>query len=290
MPQRESLSPILARNLLVAGELQRLVRAFESARIPFVVLKGLPLLKRVYGRLDARPVTDNDLLVRASDVEAGLEILEGLGYRRVPPGALETFMGAEFHTCLVREHPKGWRALCDLHWTVFHPHLYPVREDLLWSRTEEYDLQTCRVQVFDPAMTILHLASHYAQHRFEQPRILQDLAAAWNRWASEVDDLEAIAPEAGLDHTVDFALSVTDDLGLLLVPPPRIGSRRARRLRRLIRKDALARGVGGPAALRRLLPLVLADPGNVAQWFSSVVLHPRAAGARLRSRFAHTRR
>ena len=61
-------APRAARNLLLTSELLSIARGLDAADVEFIVLKGVPLAYRIFGRLDARRIRDNDILVRPRDV------------------------------------------------------------------------------------------------------------------------------------------------------------------------------------------------------------------------------
>src|SRR5688572_18777940 len=85
-PFQPSEGPLL-HNMLLEAELVRIAREFREASVDFVVLKGVPLTRRLHERLDARTMVDNDILVHRRDTARAVQCLLGLGYR--PP---------EFHT------------------------------------------------------------------------------------------------------------------------------------------------------------------------------------------------
>lgn len=71
---RLSINLVLAHNLALEAELRRTVGALARESIHVIVLKGVPLVRRPYGRLDARPITDNDLLVRRRDAAKARDV------------------------------------------------------------------------------------------------------------------------------------------------------------------------------------------------------------------------
>jgi hypothetical protein len=75
---------IAKRNLLLAFETVRLQRAFDAARIPSIVLKGIALAQLVYGSLQTKHTRDIDFLVPPDCAEAAVQILEREGYALSP--------------------------------------------------------------------------------------------------------------------------------------------------------------------------------------------------------------
>jgi hypothetical protein len=155
--------------------------------------------------------------------------------------------------------PSGAAAYAEVHWRAFHPWFFDVAEEVEWRHTEPFTLQGVAVSVFDPPLTLLHLAAHFAQHGFSEAWILRDVAAAWNTWHRVLDGdaLLALARETGTVSVLDFALSAATDLELLAAPAPAIGDRRAAVLRRLLPARRLFEPRPRPDHRRNLLVLLL---------------------------------
>ncbi|MGH7856329.1 MAG: nucleotidyltransferase family protein, partial [Candidatus Binatia bacterium] len=222
----------------------------------------------LFGRLDARSMVDNDVMVRRRDVARARDVLISLGYEPLPFRDLAADLRTNFQYPMSRRVPGGAPAVAEIHWSAFPPDLYPVSEELLWRHVEPFELRGERLTVFDRPMTIVHLASHFAQHRFSEPRILRDLAAAWNLWGGSIDRsvLFEIARETGLLHALDYTFLSAADRGLLQAEPPRIGSRRAARLRRWLPASRLGEARPRHDYARMLLSLLLVDPRRLPRW------------------------
>lgn len=213
-----------AENLLLEHELIDAVRLLEAARIEVVVLKGVPLTLRLHGRLDARRMVDNDLLVHRADGRRAFEVLVEHGYRPLLGSGAAEVLGELHEVALARDTPSGRSVTVDLHWALAVPTLFPIDEALLWSRTESFSLRVGTVRVLDAEMSLLHLASHVLQHRFGEPRILQDLAAAWRVWGDRLDraELEQLGRRTGLWHALVAGSALCQERGLLEQIPLRL--------------------------------------------------------------------
>lgn len=271
------------RSLLLEAELTRIAHSLDAAGTEFAVLKGTPLARRIWGRADGRWIGDNDLLVRAAHARAARDALAPLGYVEDPVRTLEVQMQVDFRL-LMRYERDGVRLPAEIHWRAFPPALYPVPDALVWSRLESQEVAGHRLLVPDRSLAIVHLASHFAQHRFSEPRILRDLAGAWERWREEIDvaDLLALARATNLHHALDYALGSARSLGYLTVPTPVIRSRRARALRRILPASRLTSVRPEPDYARLALPLVLAGPARAPAWIRTEVLPPKPVVRALR--------
>lgn len=213
------LNPVLAHNLLLRAELVRIARRLAAAEIDFVVLKGVVLLQRVYGRLDARPVSDNDLLFRSADLERALAVLGELGYEPKVQQALPDALEGDAKYVLERRY-HGRPLWLDLHTNALVPTIHRATEEPFWAHTETVQLDDVALRVFSPELTLLHLVAHAEQHRFCEPRILQDVIAAWNTWTRR-----DAASDATASDTPASAPGATASDATASAPAPRTNAR-----------------------------------------------------------------
>src|SRR5262249_46294210 len=221
---------------------------------------GVPLAYRVFGRLDARRIRDNDLLVRPHDVHRGLDVLREAGYAPATPGlhAGREMRRTNQHV-MVRRLASRSLARAELHWRAFHPWFFDVAESIEWAHAQPFALSGIEVRVFDEALTLLHLAAHFAQHAFSEAWILRDVAAAWNAWHRVVDhdELRRLAADTATAGVLEFALRAAQDVDLLVAPSPFTGSRRAAALRRIVPTPRLFEPRPDPDHRRNLLVFLL---------------------------------
>ena len=76
---------IVSQNLDIAQECKRVGDAFQSANVPLVFLKGLPLAALSYPNPFLKMGWDIDILIASKTVPASAAILTDLGYRQVIP-------------------------------------------------------------------------------------------------------------------------------------------------------------------------------------------------------------
>lgn len=273
-------SRVVTHNLVLLSELERVARVFARHGIDWVVLKGLPLASRVYGSIADRLSVDNDILVRGADVVRAMAALTEAGYTSAPGRALDADRASTFQHPMRRTIEAGITARLELHWNAFPPHLFAASEELLWSHVEPYSLGMLELHVFDPTLTLVHLASHFVQHRCAEPRILEDVGRAVTRWHSQLDarELQRVALDAGAHAALALVLRATWQLGMTSAPPA-VRSARANVILNLLRADRL------PAAhtsyLRIALSLALADPRRWADALRTELLPHPAVLARI---------
>lgn len=261
--------------MLLESELLSIARRFEAIGLAFIVLKGVPLTRRLHGRLDARTMVDNDILVKRADVPRAIQSLQALGYEHSEFHTIEGDLRSTFQSALSKTTPGGGNVWVELHWSAFPPRMFPVSEDLEWARVEPFELKSERLLVFDPTMTLVHLASHFAQHECTHPRILEDIAAAWNCWHAQIDpsDLLTLATLTSVRPTLSYALRAAAALGWLTVPPPAVPSRRTPALERLLPAQNLVEAEASQYA-RILFTALLLPPARAPGWLLQHVVPP----------------
>lgn len=267
---------LVARLLLMEAELHRVVHVLRSAQVEAVVFKGIPLSRRLGLGLSGRgPIGDNDLLVHRDQVELAMAALAETGYRPKRHRVLADQLRAGFQIPLRRQVPGRAEVELDVHWAPFPPKLYPVEESVVWSHVENFDLPGGPVAVFDRPLTMVHLASHWAQGGFAEDRPLTDLSLAWRRWGGDAGrEAVNLAGQLGIHHLLDYALRAAETRGLVSGPRPTIGSARARRLARVL--PCGRQGRPAPDYPGMLLALSLAGPRRLPGALFAAIAPPQS--------------
>lgn len=251
---------MLAHNLLLRSELEQVGHLFAREQIEWLVLKGLPLAQRVYGSLADRFCVDNDILVRRRDVERAAAALEKLGYQAASGRTLADDLASTFQHPMRRQAQSKLTVRLELHWNAFPPHLFAVPESVLWAHVEDCSLDSTRVRAFDPELCLVHLASHFVQHRCAEPRVLRDFGLALSCWRNSIDrtQLESLCIETGTRAAVAFAMRAAWKLDLTQVIPL-FADPRANAILDLLGPSALTE-VGSPGYTRMALSVLLTAP------------------------------
>lgn len=251
-----------AQNLLLERELCEIARAFAREGLPLLVLKGVPLTRRLYGGLEQRYSVDNDLLVQRADVQRAAALLAALGYVAAPGRTLAADLASTFQHPMRRGIAHGAVLRAELHWQAFPPELFAVPEHELWQHAVPFFLGGQRLLVFDEPMTLLHLASHHVQHRCAEAKVLDDVGAAWRSYGSTVDtqELLRLAVRFGLTGALAFSLDAANRAGSCDAPSP-VKSRRAALLARWL--PPASHGVE-PSYSSVFGSLLLASPAKIS--------------------------
>jgi hypothetical protein len=222
------------RNERIRAELLDVHGILEGAGAEHIVLKGWPLVERLYDDPAERFMSDQDFLVRTEDAQAGHVALRAAGFRPLPQKDewIEKHLPSlwrndgyvwdgylydpdyprpvELH---VRLWEEGWRGLA-------------VR-DLpgVWERAREQTVAGVPMQVMGDEDTLVHLAMHFAGHMVErQARLNQLLDLA--RFAASADGLDwercvALAEAANVGRFVYASLILAHEIYGAPLPPER---------------------------------------------------------------------
>lgn len=226
------------RNGIYMAELHRLDEAFVARGRQAVVLKGAALILGCYDRvLGIRPLSDIDIMIRASDVALFHELMLELGYTQRtdnPLGYLHQGYAVDFQT----------DALGRLE-TVF-----AFDNDELWKRSVPLAEDLPSLRTLSPEDQFLQVAVHALKHSFHRLIWLVDLGLLLP--TVEPSALVARARETGTTRVLAYSAVLLERL-LGLAPDSRLVSRLPR-LNRLERRylEAVVRR-GHPVTLGKLV-------------------------------------
>ncbi|HEU4751800.1 MAG TPA: nucleotidyltransferase family protein, partial [Armatimonadota bacterium] len=178
----ESALATARRNLLLTGELLRLLQLFEEQSLPVVPFKGPVLTRALYGDLSLRPFQDLDLLVRKRDLLRCRDLLLRHGFEpeyRFSPLQLRVHLRAECEYNL--DHPESGLHV-ELHWRFVPDYLhFPLSDDALWSRLQSTPLGGRSVPTLAPEDLLLVLCMHGLKHFWADLGLVADVAELLRR-------------------------------------------------------------------------------------------------------------
>ena len=198
---------ITARNLALAEELRKLLRAFRDQRIPCLPLRGLALAERLYGDIPPRPMGDIDLLVRKEDLHRVQALFQALGFSEMDrrPG-----FASAFSYTLKFFVERSVMVIVEPHWTIAYPP-FTDRLDMeaVWSRCVPARVVGEQTLSLGREDLLVHLCLHLT-HRDDAPflwiyeldRYLRQESDAM-RW----DLVISLSCEVGVEQLVGHALN-----------------------------------------------------------------------------------
>lgn len=162
------------RARLFTPALQQLLRHAAARGVDVVVLKGLWLSHKIYGRAEMRPGADIDVLVRKQDIPAVLEILEDeMGYGRWWEPLLDDRFYARHHLHQQRCNP-GRAIWIEPHWRLDHPYnRLTIDYEAMLARTTPGRLLGQPVRELALPDLIVSLVVHLVKHAVYLPAVME---------------------------------------------------------------------------------------------------------------------
>jgi Uncharacterised nucleotidyltransferase len=174
------------RNLVLTGELLKILDALEERKVAAIPYKGPVLATVAYGNLALREFGDLDLLVRKDDAIKAKEVLASLGYGpqyHMTKSQEAAFLNYDRQYTLIRDDG----CVVELHWTVTpRPVYFLLGPEYLWERAERASLGSGAVASFLSEDLLLVLSVHGSTHLWERISWICDIAELV-RVAGDVD-------------------------------------------------------------------------------------------------------
>lgn len=200
---------MLKGNMLLSGQLVRIVQAFESTHIRYLALKGPVLSQLLYGNVLVRQYSDIDLLVPETELVKAANLLVTLGFiPRLPLSLLHRRAFIALDNDFTFHHGTNG-AVVELHWRLFPKrHTMPLEFQTLYKDARSVTLSGHAVKTLSVENTLLYLTLHGAKHIFERYEWVYDLHTLIRKYPQT--DLWKIYSEAGrMGVSVPFLLGLS---------------------------------------------------------------------------------
>ena len=203
--QLKSLAQLHAMRFLAQGwAMKEINKALAQAGVRCIWFKGSALSYEIYPQPALRTKSDLDCIVASSDMDAALEILLSLGYKRVPdnPDKLIPILYDRLSHHIVLEHPKNKLIVVELHRHLFGlsgPEILPPKHLTKWlDEAMDFQFGDQPALTFRPEYHLLYICAHaFLQHGEEKIglRQLLDMHLIITRYSLNWDVLidEAVA-------------------------------------------------------------------------------------------------
>ena len=143
------------RNNLLMGRLGALIATLESAGVPTMVLKGVPLALTYYRNTALRPMSDADLLIPASAAGQVLTTVREAGWS---PRDVRLPWPPRFTASQSFAGPLGLDL--DLHCHVLHESRAVDADDSFWAAALPIEVGGVRTRMLHPSDQLLHIVAH----------------------------------------------------------------------------------------------------------------------------------
>ncbi len=212
---RGAAMAVAVRNVHMMRELERVLSAFNRAKVPVLLLKGAALNLTVYERPNQRPMSDLDLLVKPANAHHALELLTEHGCE---PGydLIRDDFFPKYHY-EVEFFTGGARPVrIDLHARPFRP-LRVARtmpDDALWHEANALRVGEVEALIPRPELMFLQLAAHAAFHGCSRLLWLYDIKRLVEHYGASLDWslVSQYAFRWRLSYAVSYAIERTEEL------------------------------------------------------------------------------
>jgi len=167
---------ISQRNMLMSGELIRIMKLLRENHIEALAFKGPALSQMAYGDITLRQYVDLDVLTRKKDIYKIDALLKAQGYERllsITPTQEKVYIQYAHDLGLIHKQ-KGVHF--EMHWS-FLDEDYPMQVDLedFWKETQEVKLNSYPVSTFSNENLIVYLSIHGSKHLWERIEWIKDI-------------------------------------------------------------------------------------------------------------------
>ena len=185
---RAAVMAVAANNIHLQTELGGIVRAFNRANVPVMLLKGAALNLSVYARPDLRPMSDLDLLIHPGTADATLRLLAEHGCRRGFDLVREDFF-PRYHYELELFSGSVRPARIDLHARPLRPLRVSrtMPDNALWQNAQLIHVDGGEASIPRPELMFIHLAAHAAYHGCSRLIWLYDLKRVADAFGDSMD-------------------------------------------------------------------------------------------------------
>jgi hypothetical protein len=173
-------------NLVLLGELLKLVDELEQAHIAVIPLKGPILAISAFGDVSLREFSDLDLLIHEQDIGRAQQRLTELGF-------LCTFKSEWLDAYLRFGHELEFArsdgaVTVDLQWRFAKKWLpFPLAPEALWERSSTIQIAGRAVRQPCPDDYVLLLCAHAYRHCWSRLKWISDVAAFIDTFGGQID-------------------------------------------------------------------------------------------------------
>ncbi len=193
------------RNLILTGELLKILDLFESNGIETISLKGPVFAESNYGSISLRQFVDLDILVRKKDVLKAQSLLLTNGFILFKKIAVDEEVYLEERNDFEFLKEEG-HIRVELHWDIvsriYH---FPLDQDKLWDNSRKIQFSGKTVQGFSPEDSLLIHCIHGTKHNWKRLK-----------WICDISKLVEANPEVDWNYILKLAKSIGGERVFLL--------------------------------------------------------------------------
>ena len=186
------------KNNKLYNDLSPVVAALQSAGIPTMLLKGVPLIDGYYGNIAVRPMADIDLLVPEAFAPKALQVMEAFAYDKLADPTVDYLRYRHALGYWSKQHGEF-----DLHWHVFAERRQSEADAVFWDNARRISFNGIDTLAPDATRMFLHTLVHGFRWNREPPiRWIADAMMILRKSAAELD-WDAMVDYA-IRHQIDY--------------------------------------------------------------------------------------
>ena len=202
-----------ARTRLLAGELSRILDAFDAQGIEAMPYKGPAIAVQIYGRLALRQFADLDILVRRRDVWRCQQILIARGYEphfKITERQLPAFLKLGYVQMFTGDRGQS---VVELHWAIASRFfMFQLDTDRFWERLQRSELLDRKILTPLTEDLLLLLCVHGAKDVWERLEWICAVAELLAHHEIDWATVEKRAKELRVQRIVWLGLFLAHDL------------------------------------------------------------------------------
>ncbi|MDP2836331.1 MAG: nucleotidyltransferase family protein [Methanobacteriaceae archaeon] len=200
------------KNLMLTGELVKIIEILESNDIKAIPYKGPVLASLAYNNIGLRIINDLDIYVDESNIFKAIEILKLEGYQ--PHFDLNNISESDFIKTqreYLFEAPEGF--ILELHWNIQGPHVYfPIEPSWIYEELELIKINNFKISSFSPENLIIILSLHSAKHNWDYLSLLCDISEIVNSQDIKWDEVFKTAEKLCVKRILTINILLINDL------------------------------------------------------------------------------
>lgn len=203
------------KNLLMTGELFKVIKLLEKNDINLIPYKGPVLSSLLYDNIVYRQFDDIDILIEESDALKVKKIMNLSGYELYEPVTIDDHYYMKFvteHQFINRENG----VIIEIKWKFEGDFFtFPTSSLFLCRNLKTMDINGFKVRRFNNINQLIILCIHAAKHGWMRLSWICDIAAFLNRESFCWDQLLKKAEKLGVKRIVLITLLLSTDLQVL---------------------------------------------------------------------------
>ncbi len=212
-----------ARNALLQKTVETVLSRLAEQNISVITLKGWAQIIRLYAESGVRPTADIDILIRESEIETAVNILQDVGFTFADSRADLTGLSYQNELAMINESLPS-KPRVELHWQLFDAPYWQrhVEIDWFWETAVSAKLGDIPILLLSNEASFLYESAHLQLHHTGQElKWLTDLgllvAKSDLRWPLILEQAAQMRLTLPLRDTcntlaADWAVRIPDDV------------------------------------------------------------------------------